>query len=189
MQRHVAYAISHKMDYIPYFGDYTDRDVYTGGWSKIKMIVDALKKYEYVFWIDTDAAIVKFDTDLRDAFQGNIGCCEHRAEVFPKELEIPTHYNVGVIFVKNDDGVKEFFESWWNSYPGDPRWAEQGAFNELVKDSPLFFKLDDRYNATVNVNMCEDPVIVGWHGVSPLNKRFEMMKKQFISDHLKYKVV
>jgi hypothetical protein len=187
MGRHAAYALSHKMDYLPYFGDYTERGVNTGGWSKIKMIQDSLERYKYIFWIDTDAAIVDFSADLRDAFTGSIGCCEHKN--LPKELQVPDHFNVGVTFVRNDPGVEDFMRAWWNSFPGDKRWVEQGAFNQLIKEYPeLFFKLDDKYNATVNVNMCEKPVIVGWHGIMPLNKRFNMMKQTMYNDHIKFKV-
>jgi hypothetical protein len=190
MQRHAAYALSHNMDYQPYFGDYTDRDVTTGGWSKIKMIMDALDKgYKYIFWIDTDAAIVDFETDLRDGFKGFIGCCEHNAKAFPENLQVPTHFNIGVTFVQNGNGVKEFVQKWWDSFPGHDRWMEQGSFNELIKDNPLFFKLDDKFNATVNVNMCEKPVIIGWHGVSPIVKRFNLMRNVLYTDHIKYKVV
>ena len=190
MNRHSAYALSHKIDYLPFFGDYTDRDVRTGGWSKIKMMIDCIEKgYEYVFWIDTDAAIMDFTKDLRDAFTDkNIGCCEHNAKNFPKDWQVPTHLNVGVTFVKNGEGVLSFLQKWWDAFPGEQRWVEQGSFNKLAKESDLVFKMDDKYNATVNVNMCENPVIVGWHGVSPISKRFAMMKQALYNDHIKYRV-
>ena len=191
MQRHAAYALSHKMDYQVYFGDYTDRSVFTGGWDKIKLIQDALNRgYEYVFWIDTDAAIIDFSVDLRDAFTDKfIGCCEHKRENLPKEYDIPTHLNVGVTFVKNGNGVKEFIQEWWDSFPGDKRWVEQGSFNEMAKKYPeIVFKMDDRFNATVNVNMCEKPVILGWHGIQPDSKRFNMMRNTMYNDNVKYKV-
>jgi hypothetical protein len=178
------------MDYLPFFGDYTDRDVRTGGWSKIKMMIDCIEKgYEYVFWIDTDAAIVDFSTDLRSAFTDKyIGCCEHDTKNFIKEYQIPTHLNVGVTFVKNGEGVLSFLKKWWDSFPGEQRWVEQGSFNKLAKESDLVFKMDDKYNATVNVNMCENPVIIGWHGVTPNNKRFALMKQTLYTDHIKYRV-
>ena len=190
MQRHAAYALSHKMDYLPYFGDYTDRDVMTGGWSKIKMILDSLDKgYKYIFWIDTDAGILDFEADLRDAFTGFIGCCEHDGTKLPEHWKVPIHLNVGVTFVKAGEGVREFIQSWWDAFPGNERWLEQGSFNDLAKDNPLVFKLEDKYNATVDINMCDNPVIKGWHGISPLSKRYNMMKQEFYNDHLKFKVV
>lgn len=185
MQRHATYARSQKMDYVAYFGDYcNEKGLSTGGWHKIKMILDCLEKgYEYVFWIDTDAAIVDMEHDLRQAFTDKyIGCCEHNAN------GIPAHLNVGVMFVKNGEGVKEFMKGWWGAFPGDPRWMEQGAFNDLSKKHPeLVFKMDDKYNATVNVNMCENPVIVGWHGMQTKD-RVVRMKKQFLDDHIRYRV-
>jgi hypothetical protein len=190
MQRHAAYARSHNMDYQAYFGDYSDRDVWTGGWSKIKMIMDALDKgFQYIFWVDTDAAIIDFNADLRDAFTDKfIGVCEHNESKFPKEWKVPTHLNVGVMFVKNGAGVREFIQKWWDTFPGDKRWLEQGAFNELAKDSELVFKMNDRYNATVNVNMCDNPVIIGWHGISPVSKRLGMMKQTMFNDHIKFRI-
>lgn len=184
MQRHAAYSRSHKMDYQIYFGDYlNEKGLITGGWHKIKMIQDALEKgYQYIFWIDTDAAITDMEADLRDAFTDKfIGCCEHNAN------GIPVHLNVGVVFVKNGEGVKEFMNEWWDAFPGDKKWMEQGSFNDLAKKSELVFKMDDKYNATINVNMCENPVITGWHGISPI-QRFKLMKKEMLTDHIKYRV-
>jgi len=184
MQRHAAYARAHQMDYVAYFGDYCqEKGLSTGGWHKIKMILDYLEKgYKYIFWIDTDAAIVDLEADLREAFTDKfIGCCEHNAN------NIPAHLNVGVMFVKNGDGVKEFMREWWDAFPGDVRWMEQGAFNDLVKKSDLVFKMDDKYNATVNVNMVENPVIIGWHGLA-IRNRITLMKKRFIDDHIRFRV-
>ena len=53
----------------------------------------------------------------------------------------------------------------------------------------MFEKLDDKWNATVNVNQVEKPVVIGWHGVSPIAQRTALMKKALFLDHLKFKVV
>jgi len=184
MQRHAAYALSHNMDYLVHFGTYSERGVYTGSWDKIKLLQEAMERgYEYAFWVDADAAIIDFDDDLRDAFtNGFIGCCEHNAN------GIPAHLNVGVTFVKNSEETLKFLGDWWDSFPGDPRWLEQGAFNDLAKKYPdLVFKMDDKYNATVNVNMCDNPVVMGWHGIHP-NSRFAQMRKTLQQDFIKFKV-
>lgn len=191
MQRHAAYARAFKMDYQIYFGEPTDRNVWTGAWHKIKMIQDALERgYEYVFWLDTDAAIVDFNADLRNAFTDKfIGCVQHDGSKLPKEWNVPVHLNVGVTFVRNGAGVKEFMQEWWDSFPGDKRWLEQGAFNDLAKLHPeLVFRMDDKYNATVDMNMCDNPVVIGWHGITPISKRFGMMKKTMYQDHIRFKV-
>ncbi len=187
MQRHAAYARAWQMDFQLYFGDYIPgMDVMTGAWHKIAMIKDALAKgYEYVFWLDTDAAICNFNVDLRSAFtvEGDIGACEHDAN------GIPPHLNVGVLFVRNSEKSRRFIDDWIATYPGDKRWFEQGSFNELAKKyQETVFKMDDRFNATVNVNEVTKLVIKGWHGIMPIQKRFEMMKKFFWQDHIKYRV-
>lgn len=186
MQRHAAYTRAWNMDFQLYFGDYvSDRSFYTGAWHKIKMIQDALDMgYEYAFWLDTDAAVVDFNIDLRTAFTGDgtIGSCLHDAN------GIPPHLNVGVLFVRNSDKAKDFLQEWWGLFPGERQWMEQGEFNKL-KDryQDVVFRMDDRFNATVNVNECENPVVKGWHGV-PLRKRYEMMKQFFRDDHIRYRV-
>ena len=57
------------------------------------------------------------------------------------------------------------------------------------KYDDVFEQLDDKWNATVNVNQVEKPVVIGWHGVSPIAQRTALMKKAMATDHLKYKVV
>lgn len=186
-QRHATYAIVHQMDYWHILGD-MHPDKLRGGWDKIAIIQKALDAgYKYVFWVDADACIVDQAADLRDAFTGagDIGACIHDAN------GIPRHYNVGVLFIRNTDKVREFVQDWWFSYPGSPQWMEQGAFNDLLaseKYKGLLFRMDDKYNATVNVNMAPKPVIIGWHGVRPLTRRFEMMKEICREDFLNYRV-
>lgn len=186
VNRHAAYARAHKMDYQAQFGDYLpERGVYTGAWHKIAMIRDALEKgYEYVFWVDTDAGIVDFGVDLRSAFtgDGDIGAVEHDAN------NIPKHLNVGVVFVRNTERARQFIKEWWDSFPGEERWVEQGSFNKLAEKYPdVVFRLDDKWNSTVGVNESDDPIIKGWHGVVP-PKRYEMMKKYFREDHIRFRV-
>lgn len=185
MNRHAAYARVHKMDYQVYFGEYLpERNMFTGAWHKIRMIQDAIDKgYEYIFWLDTDAGIADISVDLRDAFSGDgdIGACEHESKT------IPRHYNVGVLFVRNTDRSKNFIADWWNTFPGDERWLEQGSFNNMAKDNPVVFRMDDKWNATISVNEVDNPVVKGWHGILP-SDRFNAMRRYFKEDHIKYRV-
>ena len=184
-QRHATYALSHKMDYWHIMGDMCP-DRLRGGWDKVNIINKALEAgYEKIFWIDADACIVDMQADIRDGLIGDIGACIHDANGIPK------HHNVGVLFIKNGEKMREFFTDWWNSYPGTVQWMEQGAFNDLLaseKYKDLLFQLDDRYNATVNVNMVQNPVIIGWHGVRPLTLRYSMMRDVCKDDYLNYRV-
>lgn len=186
-QRHAAYAISHGYDYWHHIGNpCPDRD--SGAWDKVKLILQAMNEgYEYIVWVDCDAAILG-DEDLREALAGmpgDIGACLHDAN------GIPAHLNVGVLYIKNTEKAHQFVQDWWDSFPGSERWMDQGAFNELSnseKYAGLVVRVNDRFNATVNVNMVENPVVAGWHGVSPLALRLHMMRQAMNNDWLKFRV-
>lgn len=192
-QRHAAYAWAHGMEYWPMSATFAP-DKWPGGWGKIELLQMVLKQgYEYVFYIDTDAAIVDLECDLRQGLpEGKlIGACEHWAPDWFPEYDIPRHYNVGVMFFRNAPLVHEFLADWISRYPGEERWMEQGTFNKMVREEKyagVFHKLDDKWNATYRVNEVEKPCIMGWHGVMPEAKRFAMMQKTFIDDHIKFKV-
>jgi len=192
-QRHAAYAWAHNMEYIAWAGSLKP-ELWPGGWGKIWLMRLMLEQgYEHVFWVDTDAAIVDGECDLRDGLPDGalIGAAEHYAESWFPALDIPRHYNVGVLFLRNDPRTVEFLDDWLGRYPGHPRWLEQGAFNEMVKEDKykdIFTPLDARYNATFNVNMVEHPAIMAWHGVMPESKRYNMMREVFKDDFIKFRV-
>lgn len=191
MMRHSAYARAYEMDYWLIMGDYP-QEIYFGGWGKIQLILDALNQgYKHVFWIDSDAAIMDFSTDLRDALRpgGRVGAVEHNAGWF-KAQDIPPHLNVGVMYFNLSDITKAFCTEWLHRYPGDRRWLEQGAFNDLIKEPAwrdAVVKLDARWNATVNVNEVGNPVVKGWHGVMPWGKRTDLMRAELSKDFIQFK--
>ena len=190
--RHSAYCAAKNIDFWSFQGG---RDFgmmgEAGAWAKVGLVREALKDYEFVFWVDVDAAVMDFETDLRDACKDiNIGACVHdpAKSDWLKQNKIDKHINVGVLYVRNTDISKQFFDKWFDAYPGPPRWADQGAFNALLLEMPeAVTVIDDKWNATVNVNMVEKPVVMGWHGV-PLPKRFLMMKEELADDHLIFRV-
>jgi len=194
MQRHTAYCNSHKFDYWCQFGnpcpDRTD-----GAWDKVHYLNHAVNlHYEYIIWLDSDTCINRFDIDLRDALEGceiTAACHDPDRSKYLKDRNIAKHHNVGALYFKNTPLVKEFIAEWYASYPGDKAWFEQGAFNELIKTekyAKVFKPADDTWNATVGVNMVEEPNVIGWHGTYPWAKRVEMMKQFTKNDFLRYKV-
>jgi hypothetical protein len=157
------------------------------------MVLDAFAAgYKYAVWIDTDAAVMDFDADLRNALPEGalIGAVEHDPARSPylAKFKVPRHKNVGVLYVKNTPETVKFFENWRDSYPGDDRWFEQGIFNQLSEGNPIVASVDDKWNATINVNMVDKPVVLGWHGIQPAEKRLAMMKKELEHDFLMFRV-
>jgi len=194
-QRHCTYAESHNFDYWHVLGTlYPDMITNTqgGGWCKIGLIQMALKRgYDYIAWIDADAAITS-ECDLRDALPAGkfIGAAHHDAPWFPQYQILP-HYNIGVTYWRNNPLVLEFTQDWLSRYPGDMRWMEQGTFNAMIaedKYKDLFAPVEAKWNATINVNEVEKPNIMGWHGVMPEARRFSMMKEVFKDDFIKYRI-
>lgn len=146
-----------------------------GGWAKLLLIQDALQKgYKYIVWLDADAMIYDLDTDLRDGCPNGIGACYHRIPQL-------SHWNVGVMLMQNSEDVRNFLTDWIAQFPGaGDGWFEQGVFNRLGMKSKVVHTLSDKWNATVNVNMVPDAVILGFHGYGDAKQRFEAMKR--ISD-------
>jgi hypothetical protein len=105
-------------------------------------------------------------------------------------MGIAPHLNVGVLYFKNADITRQFCADWLSRYPGDRRWMEQGAFNDMVKEAEykeLVVTLPDKWNATIDVNMCPNPVIKGWHGIMPWARRTEMMRMDLTDDFRKFR--
>lgn len=191
-QRHAAYARAHGFDYWCMYGD-IHPGKQGGAWDKVQLVLDALRRgYEYVVWLDTDAAIVDMSADLRNALPEGalIGAVEHdpARSPFLRQNQVPKHKNVGVLYVRNAPETIEFFAAWLASWPGVERWAEQGAFNELSAGKPFVVAVNDRYNATVEVNMVGAPVVKGWHGVMPPEKRLALMRAELEQDFIKFRV-
>jgi len=193
-QRHAAYARSHNYDYWHIMGSVYP-DMIGGGWDKIELIRRALEaEYEFVAWVDADAAVLDFEHDLTEALTvGEFGACVHdpaRSE-YLKMLNVPAHCNVGVTYWRNTELTRKFVAEWFATYPGEQRWKEQGSFNELIKRpeyAAVFETCADTWNATVNVNEVTNPIVKGWHGIVPAARRMGMMKAELSQDFLVYRI-
>ena len=169
-ERHAAYCERFGFDFWHEIHN-KSRPMETGGWAKIELMQKALSKgYEYIVWLDADALIYDVEVNLREAIQRNkIGACWHR---------IPQlyHWNAGVLYLHNSVPVQNVIDNWWASYP-PPKdgWFEQGVFNRIGKENNTIVTISDRWNATIDVNMVPDAVVLGFHGQSDAKGRYEMM--------------
>jgi hypothetical protein len=136
-----------------------------------------------------------FQVDLRDALPNGmcIGAAIHDPEksAYLRQNGVPRHYNVGVLYVRNTALSLRFFTDWLAAHPGPERWMDQGAFNELIVKSEylgLVGQVGDTWNATIDVNMVDNPAVLGWHGIMPPERRLAMMRNTLFDDHLKFRV-
>jgi len=145
-----------------------------GSWGKVELIRQALKKYDHVYWLDADALIVDIDTHLRDAVTPyKIGACWHR-------IPQGAHWNIGCLYVDNTDATRHFFNKWLASYPpkvNGHNWMEQGVFNDMARQGREVVTISDRWNATYDVNMVPDAVVLGFHGQGDVEYRYKLMKQ------------
>jgi hypothetical protein len=143
-----------------------------GNWSRVKLIQNAMNEdFDVVIWLDADTLICDMDENITDAAQANkIGVCWHR---------IPQlhHWNIGALYIHNTDETKRFIDNWMNGYKdNDRQWLEQGVFNKLARQSKTVVTLSDKWNATLDVSMVPDAVVLGFHGQGDTAYRINEMK-------------
>jgi hypothetical protein len=177
---HDAYAATHKMDLLRAVRQ-LER------WNRWQLVQWALEHYAYVFWIDSDAAIVGQE-DLRDAVQDapigmvwgqdrrgaepltcNNGVMHLRstAEVQAWAAEVMAH---------EPDVTTDFSVTWWSpagqilydawitlALADDPRWRA------------LYGRLPARWNSIAGVSEVPEPVVMAWHGYGDQEQRLQAM--------------
>lgn len=144
-----------------------------GSWGKVRLVCDALLEYDQVIWLDADTLIKDIKADLRDAIEwGKVGACWQRIPQFPQG-----HWNVGALYVSSTMETIEFFQNWIAAYPPPPDgWLEQGIFNRMGRETGLVVTLSDKWNATLDVSMVPDAIVLGFHGQGNPEYRYNIMK-------------
>ena len=170
-QRNADYCAAHSFDFRAEIKTLPGYDVNVGAWEKIVYLQEALNAgYQYVVWLDADALIYDTSVDLRTGCPRGIGACWHRIPQL-------NHWNVGVLYLQNSPEVRNFLAQWLAYYPGiGDGWNEQGVFNMLGRKNKLIETLSDKWNATINVSMVPDAVVLGYHGAGNPQERFGLMK-------------
>lgn len=99
-------------------------------WEKVRVIRDALNRYDSVFWIDSDAVFNQHETSLDrwlDSPVDFLGCSD-----YPNG---PYSINTGTLLVKSTPWSRQFFDLWWSMrrVPKYQKWAnEQEALHDLI---------------------------------------------------------
>lgn len=163
-----------------------DRKLFSHAWDKIVLLRDAFHfaGYEYAYWIDHDCVIVDFDTDLKSAFEPgkDIMMCVHPGA---PSHGLPSHFNAGVMAVRNTERTRHFIEIVLNNRYSGPPWFEQDVMNGVFTSfdwMDIVGVMDDKFNSTPNANEVpiEQAVIAAFHGMGgyhDVNTRLDMMKE------------
>lgn len=100
-------------------------------WNKIACILENLKKYKYLIWIDADAIIANFNTNINQFIlenpQADLLVCW---DIFyHKEC-----FNSGIMIIKNTDWSYNLFLKVWNSSEPHGHNDQNVIFQEIVKE-------------------------------------------------------
>ena len=169
---HAAYCEQHGFDYWCEVYEMPGYPMASGAWVKVDLLRKAINAgYKYIVWLDADAFIVDLKADLREAIAENkIGVCWHRIPQL-------NHWNTGVMYVYGSPTTQNFIERWFEAYPPpNDGWFEQGVFNHMAKRDATVVTLSDKWNATIDVSMVPDAVVLGFHGQ---DNRYKKMKAIF----------
>ena len=176
IEHNARYCESFNMDYWHLIeNSLPNSDPLKGSWSKVELIRQGLQQgYDSVIWLDADTIICDLDIDLREAIQPDkIGACWHRIPQL-------SHWNVGALYVHNSGATHAFLDEWLAQYPGlNDGWLEQGVFNRLARESRIVTTLSDKWNATLDVSMVPDAVVLGFHGQGDTPYRINLMKQTY----------
>lgn len=170
---HKAYCDKHHLDYLAVFDEVYPHDSALGAWAKIELIRRALLDgYDHVIWLDADTLIKDTEVNIAKGVPVfGIGVCWQR---------IPQlhHWNVGALYIDNCKATREFIDKWLASYP-PPKdgWNEQGVFNRLAMQDKTVVTISDKWNATFDVSMVPDAVVLGFHGQGKAPQRLKLMQE------------
>lgn len=144
-------------------------------WYKVFLVKDLLEKdYDYVFWLDSDTAIMNFNIDLGDDILD-----KYDSDIFVGSDNIKYDVvNAGLFIVRNSKIGREFIDDWIGAYKpycekGNGslrgRWAmscyEQGHLNKLIYEK--YSKYTSFLDKTLfqNNNDCfEDVFVMHYYG-------------------------
>jgi glycosyltransferase involved in cell wall biosynthesis len=155
---HRAYAERHGLDYWCVEGNPAAPK--RAGWAKIPLILSAMQMgFERIVWLDADAVVHDRRFDISRAVAKGIGMVQH-----PN----PTHWNSGVMVVRNSPATRGFFEAVQAEPENDSAWMEQLPINLIAKRpefAGLLSALDPAFNSTPGAVVSPRPVILAAHGL------------------------
>jgi hypothetical protein len=156
-------------------------------WYKIFLVKKLLEKdYDYVFWLDSDSAIMNFNIDLGEDILNN-----YDSDIFVGSDNIKYDIvNAGLFIIRNSEIGKEFIDDWVKEYKpycekGNGglrgRWAmscyEQGHLNKLIYEK--YSKYTSFLDRSIfqNNNSCHEDVFVMHHYGGDKKKRADCFRK------------
>jgi hypothetical protein len=183
--RHRAYCERWDIEYKAYFAT----DVQPSASMRIAPVLQALESgHSHVFWIDADAAIIKFDTDLRDSVTDKNWLGMRRCDVGWSGRN--WHWQTGVFYIKNCEESIRFIRRVHDMTQCGGN--DQTSMLELIWDDPTYKhivnELDCSWNYMPHLDKVDrnPPIVVAFHGVAHRRAKMHDWTSQYPYDGIQY---
>lgn len=166
-----------------------------GGWIKTEAILTGLKdNFDFIFWIDIDALVVRRDVDVRTAAinGADLHMVWHGAMTSVLQgFDLEPQYNAGVMLIRVTDWSRSFFGRVWEVGQLAHPWRDQATilhllgYDNLIELGPErpdepnrshVARLDSAWNAVLGVAMAPDPIIHHHAGIGDLATRLRLLE-------------
>jgi hypothetical protein len=165
------YALQHKMDFAEHVNVRCSRPA---SWSKIDLAIEKFAEgYEYIFWVDADAVICRFDEDIRRLMTTEADIYFALEEVRPDKRRL----NAGVWVLRNTPLTRAFLKDvrekdiyihhkWWEQAAIISVLGLKSMFDDAEHDedvpSPYIGRvqwLPKRWNCFAGLDRMVDPIV------------------------------
>lgn len=99
-------------------------------WSKIILLQQFIDKYDWLMWIDADAAITNKDIKIESLIDNEYDIIIAREELGFQVI------NTGVFIIKNSEQSKNFLSRWYGQNWLNARFWDQSGFIQLYDSDP-----------------------------------------------------
>jgi mannose-6-phosphate isomerase-like protein (cupin superfamily) len=153
------------------------------GWIKAEAIRGALdSNFDFLFWIDIDAVIVRRDIDVRtvEVDCANLHMVWHGPDTSTVQFDFTPHFNTGVMLIRANDWSRDFFKRTWEVGQLPHGWSDQATIHHLLgydnclalgpdrPDEPNrshVARLDIVWNSIPGFAIAPDPIINHYAGL------------------------
>jgi hypothetical protein len=155
-----------------------------GAWLKIPAIREALaENFDFVWWLDADALVVRSDVDIRSAIDpnANLQLAWHGPTATTwTNSDHPPHFNTGSMLIRAGTWSQDFFARLWQIGQIDHVWKDQatllhmlgyddilglGPENPAAADRAHVARLDPIWNAIPGLAAAADSIIHHYAGI------------------------
>jgi hypothetical protein len=157
-------------------------------WAKLPFVLELLAEYDFVLWIDPDAAFLRFDEDISSVVEPgkDVYLVEHQWGIPIQRVP-----NAGVLLIRSGEWSRALFEqAWRHDHLIDHPWWDNAALMEVLgydlspakltrpnENTARVGFIDVAWNS-VPIDSSEDPILRHYAGPKTLDE----LREQLLDD-------